>query len=146
MLAHILGRLPCPKKTPRKIWNSMLAQYQYRMKIRKAKNYCRIVNCATKICKNRHKLANSNAIRIYRNGKIFAEASAARQHRGRLAPQNHHTLRNNGEMQTGTLDGSPSKHTPEIQPTADANARWAGTRTIRTYDLRSAIRFGYILY
>ena len=50
------------------------------------------------------------------------------------------------EMQTGTLDGSPSKHTPEIQPTADANARWAGTRTIRTYDLRSAIRFGYILY
>ena len=37
MLAHILGRLPCPKKTPRKIWNSVLAHYQNRMKIRKAK-------------------------------------------------------------------------------------------------------------
>ena len=79
MLAHILGRLPCPKKTPRKIGNSMLAQYQYRMKIRKAENYCRIVSCATKICKNRHKLANCNAIRTHHNGEIvkIAEASTA---------------------------------------------------------------------
>ena len=38
VLAHILGRLPCPKKTPRKIGNSMLAQCQYRMKIRKAES------------------------------------------------------------------------------------------------------------
>ena len=62
VLAHILGRLPCPKKTPRKIWNSMLAQYQYRMKIREAENCCRIVSCATKICKTLHKFANCNAI------------------------------------------------------------------------------------
>ena len=96
MPAHILGRLPCPKKIPRKIGNSMLAQYQYRMKIRKAENYCRIVSCATKICKNLHKLANCNAIRTHHNGKIVAEASIALQHQGRLAPQNHHTLRNNG--------------------------------------------------
>ena len=148
MLAHILGRLPCPKKTPRKIGNSMLAQCRYRMKIRKAGNICRIVNCPTKICKDRHKLANCNAIRIlYHNGKIqFAEASTALHYQKRKIPQNRNPLQNSGEMQTGTLDGSPSKHTPEIQPTADANARWAGTRTIRTYDLRSAIRFGYILY
>ena len=65
MLAHILGRLPCPKKTPRKIGNSMLAQFRYRMKIRKAKNCCRIINCPTQICKDRHKLANCNAVRIY---------------------------------------------------------------------------------
>ena len=97
MLAHILGRLPCPirKKTPRKIGNSMLAQYQYRMKIQTAKNYCRIISCATKNCKNQHKLANCNAIRIYHNGKIVAEASTALRRQNKLAPQSHHTLRNN---------------------------------------------------
>ena len=101
VLAHILGRLPCPKipKTPRKIGNSMLAQCQYRMKIRKAENYCRIFSCATKICKNRHKLANCITIRTYHNGKIVAEASAALRHQNRSAPQNHHALRNSeGEI------------------------------------------------
>ena len=38
VLAHILGRLPCPKKTPRKIGNPMLARFRDRMKIRKAEN------------------------------------------------------------------------------------------------------------
>ena len=32
MLAHILGRLPCPEKTPRKIWRSIVsASPTYRM-------------------------------------------------------------------------------------------------------------------
>ena len=43
----------------------MLAQCRYRIKIRKAKDICRIINCSTKICKDRHKLANCNAVRIY---------------------------------------------------------------------------------
>ena len=51
MLAHILGRLPCSKKTPKKIGNSMLAQRRYRMKIRKTENICRIINCPTKFAK-----------------------------------------------------------------------------------------------
>ena len=107
VLAHILGRLPCPKKTPRKIWNSMLAQYQYRMKIRKADNYCRIISCATKNCKNQHKFANCNAIRIYHNGKIVAEASAALRRQNKLAPQSHHTLRNNKGKITFRLHHKP---------------------------------------
>ena len=89
VLAHILGRLPCPKipKTPRKIGNSMLAQCQYRMKIRRAENYCRIFSCATKICKNLHQLANCITIRTHHNGRIVAESSTALQHQSRLAPQ-----------------------------------------------------------
>ena len=126
MLAHILGRLPCPKKTPRKIGNSMLAQCQYRMKIRKAESDCRIFSCATKICKNRHKLANCNAIRTYHNGKIVAEASAARQHQGRLAPQNHHTLRNNGEKFT---------FRPHHKPGHCAISKWPGPVTALTVPL-----------
>ena len=35
------------------------------------------------------------------------------------------------EMQTGTRGGYPSKRTPEIQPTADENARSAGSRALR---------------
>ena len=35
------------------------------------------------------------------------------------------------EMQTDTRGGSPSKRTPETQPTADENARSAGARTVR---------------
>ena len=72
----------------------MLAQYQYRMEIRKAENYCRITSCATKTCKNLHKFANCNAIRTYHNGKIVAEASTGLRRQSRLAPQSHHTLRN----------------------------------------------------
>ena len=96
VLAHILGRLPCSKKTPKKIGNSMLAQCRYRMKIRKAGNICRIINCPTKICKDRHKLANCNAIRIlYHNGKIqFAEASTALHYQKRKIPQNRNPLQN----------------------------------------------------
>ena len=96
MLAHILGRLPCPKKTPRKIGNSMLAQCQYRMKIRKAENIAESSAALRKICKDRHKLANCDAVRTHHNGKIVAEASTALQHQSRLAPQSRHTLRNNG--------------------------------------------------
>ena len=55
----------------------------------------RIVNCATKICKSQHKLANFNAIRTHHDGESVAEASIALQHQGRLAPQSHHALRNN---------------------------------------------------
>ena len=35
------------------------------------------------------------------------------------------------EMQTDTRGGSPSKRTPETQPTADENARSAGARAMR---------------
>ena len=99
VLAHILGRLPCSKKTPKKIWNSMLAQCRYRMKIRKAGNICRIINCPTKICKDRHKLANCNAIHIYyHTGKIqFAEASTALHYQKRKIPQNRNPLQNSGK-------------------------------------------------
>ena len=94
VLAHILGRLLCPKKIPRKIGNSMLAQCQYRMKIRKAENIAESSAALRKICKDRHKLANCDAVRTHHNGKIVAEASTALQHQTRLAPQSHHTLRN----------------------------------------------------
>ena len=109
------------------IGNSMLAQlYQYRMKIRKAENYCRIVGCATKICKNRHKLANSNAIRTYHDGEIVAEASTALQHQSRLAPQNHHTLRNNGGKIT---------FRPHHKPGHCAISKWPGPVNALTFPL-----------
>ena len=99
MLAHTLERLPCSKKTPKKIGNSMLAQCRYRMKIRKAGNICRIISCPTKICKDRHKLANCNATRILcHNGKIqFAEASTALHYRKRKILQNRNPLQNSGK-------------------------------------------------
>ena len=74
----------------------MLAQYQYRMKIRKAENIAESSAALLKICKDRHKLANCDAVRTHHNGKIVAEASTALQHQSKLAPQSHHTLRNNG--------------------------------------------------
>ena len=70
MLAHILGRLPCPKKIPRKIWNSMLAQFGYRMKIRKAENYCRIIHCATKICNCRLSIVDCRSVRHIAQGVL----------------------------------------------------------------------------
>ena len=76
----------------------MLAQCQYRMKIRKAENIAEssVIFALRKFCKNLHQFANCDSIRTYYNryGKIIAEASIALQRQSRLAPQNHHTLRN----------------------------------------------------
>ena len=96
----------------------MLAQCQYRIKIRKAENYCRIFSCATKICKKRHKLANCITIRTHHNGKVVAESSAALQHQSRLAPQfSHHTLRNSGRKIT---------FRPHHKPGRCAISKWPG--------------------
>ena len=76
------------------------------MKIRKAENIAESSAALRKICKDRHKLANCDAVRTYHNGKIVAEASTALQHQSRLAPQNHHTLRNS-ELRGNNVSAAP---------------------------------------
>ena len=102
----------------------MLAQCRYRMKIRKAGNICRIVNCPTKICKGRHKLANCNAIRIlYHNGKIqFAEASTALHYQKRKIPQNHNPLQDSGKIYvSATPQAGALRHIQMAWPNQRAN-------------------------
>ena len=104
----------------------MLAQCRYRMKIRKAGNICRIVNCPTKICKDRHKLANCNAIRIlYHNGKIqFAEASTALHYQKRKIPQNRNPLQNSGRNYvSATPQAGALCHIHMVWPNQCANVK-----------------------
>ena len=92
----------------------------------KSENYCRMFSCATKICKNRHKLANCITIRTYHNGKIVAEASAALRHQNRSAPQNHQALRNSeGEI----------TFRPHHKPGHCAISKWPGPVSALTVPL-----------
>ena len=75
------------------------------------------------MCKNRHKFANCNAIRIYHNGKIVAETSAALRRQNKLAPQSHRTLRNNKEKNyvSATPQAGALRHIKMAWPIQRAN-------------------------
>jgi len=76
------------------------------------------------ICKERHKLANCNAIRIlYHNGKIqFAEASTALHYQKRKIPQNRNPLQNNGRSYvSATPQAGALRHIQMAWPNQRAN-------------------------
>ena len=102
----------------------MLAQCRYRMKIRKSEEYLQSHQLPYEICKDRHKLANCNAIRIlYHNGKIkFAEASTALHYQKRKIPQNRNPLQNSGKTYvSATPQAGALRHIQMAWPNQRAN-------------------------